>query len=68
MPTWYAEFRMPILLLQSVVGVLVFAYPLNPRPRIWLRLAVGTGAGCAALHLGRPVSYTHLTLPTICSV
>ena len=43
MPTWYAEFRMPILLLQSVVGVLVFAYSLNPRPRIWLRLAVGTG-------------------------
>lgn len=61
MPTWYAEFRMPILLLQSVVGVLVFAYSLNPRPRIWLRLAVGTGAGCAALHLGRLVFFPDMT-------
>ena len=32
MPTWYAEFRMPILLLQSVVGVLVFAYSLTRAP------------------------------------
>ena len=40
MPTWYAEFRMPILLLQSVVGVLVFAYSLNPRKRLVCQLEI----------------------------
>ena len=33
MPAWYAEFRLPILLLQSVVGVFVFAYSLRKRRR-----------------------------------
>ena len=31
MPAWYAEFRSPILLLQSVLGVFVFAYSLRRR-------------------------------------
>lgn len=61
MPQWYADFRTPILLLQSVAGVLVFAYSLNPRPRIWLRLALGTAVGCAALHLGRLVFFPGMT-------
>lgn len=61
MPTWYAEFRMPILLLQSVVGVLVFAYSLNPHPRVRLRLVLGTGIGCAALHLGRLIFFPGMT-------
>lgn len=50
MPAWYAEFRLPILLLQSVVGVFVFAYSLRKRRRFPLRLVLGTSAGFAVLH------------------
>lgn len=50
MPAWYAQIRMPILLLQSVLGVFVFAYSLKRRERFCLRLALGAALGCAALH------------------
>ena len=50
MPGWYAEFRSPILLLQSVVGVFVFAYSLRKRDRFPLRLILGTAAGFAGLY------------------
>ena len=50
MPAWYAEFRSPILLLQSVLGVFVFAYSLRKRSRFPLRLVLGTAAGFAVLH------------------
>ena len=50
MPAWYAEFRSPILLLQSVLGVFVFAYSLRRRSYFPLRLILGTAAGFAALH------------------
>ena len=50
MPVWYAEFRSPILLLQSVLGVFVFAYSLRRRSYFPLRLILGTAAGFAALH------------------
>lgn len=53
MPSWYAEFRSPILLLQSVFGVFLFAYSLRRRGRFWLRLALGLASGAAVLHLTR---------------
>lgn len=53
MPDWYAQIRTPILLLQSVLGVLLFAYSLNRRGRFCLRLALSAALGCAALHLAR---------------
>lgn len=49
MPAWYAAFRSPILLLQSVLGVFVFAYSLRKRSRFPLRLVLGTAAGFAGL-------------------
>ena len=50
MPDWYAEIRAPILLLQSVLGVFLFAYSLKRRGHFCLRFALGTSLGCAALH------------------
>lgn len=50
MPDWYAAIRMPILLLQSVLGVFLFAYSLKRRGHFYLRLVPGTAMGCAALH------------------
>lgn len=57
MPIWYAEQRTSILLIQSVVGVLVFAYSLKRRSHFWLRLAGETVLGFAALHLMRLVFF-----------
>lgn len=53
MPDWYAQIRMPILLLQSVLGVSLFAYSLRRRSRFWPRLMLGTALGCTVLHLTR---------------
>lgn len=53
MPTWYAEMRTPILLLQSIAGVFLFAYTLKRREHFLFRLAAGSALGCAALHLMR---------------
>ena len=50
MPEWYADIRSPILLLQSVLGVFLFAYSLKRRGYFCLRLILGTALGCAALH------------------
>ena len=50
MPQWYAAIRMPILLLQSVLGVSLFAYSLKRRGHFCLRLVLSTALGCAALH------------------
>ena len=50
MPDWYAAVRMPILLLQSVLGVFLFAYSLKRRGHFCLRLTLSTALGCAALH------------------
>ena len=50
MPDWYAQIRTPILLLQSVLGVLLFAYSLKRRGHFCLRLVLSTALGCAALH------------------
>jgi len=35
--------------------------------RLWLHVHATFG-GCRSFHVSQPVSYTHLTLPTICSV
>lgn len=53
MPDWYADIRMPILLLQSVLGIFVFSHSLNRRKYFWLRLVLGTVIGGAVLHLVR---------------
>lgn len=53
MPNWYGGLRIPILLLQSVLGVFVFAYSLKRRHHFWLRLTGGTALGCVILHLAR---------------
>lgn len=50
MPDWYAAVRTPILLLQSVLGVILFAYSLRRRGHFYLRLALSTALGCAVLH------------------
>lgn len=57
MPDWYASIRSPILLLQSVLGVFLFAYSLKRRSYFWLRLVLGTAAGGTALHLARLVFF-----------
>ena len=50
MPDWYAAIRMPILLLQSVLGVSLFAYSLKRRGLFYLRLALSAALGCTVLH------------------
>lgn len=57
MPAWYADIRIPILLLQSVIAVSIFAYSLNRRRFFWLRLVLGTAAGGGTLHLARLVFF-----------
>lgn len=53
MPGWYADFRTPMLLVQSVLGVFAFAYALKQRRGFWVRLILSTAAGFIALHLIR---------------
>lgn len=60
MPQWYAELRTPILLIQSILGVFVFAYSLRHREHFWLRLGLGTALGCAGLHLTRLVFFADM--------
>ena len=48
MPDWYANVRLPLLFLQAVVGMLLFAYPLRRRDHFVLRAAASL---CAALVL-----------------
>lgn len=45
MPDWYAGVRGPLLLLQSVAGMLVFAFPLSRRKHFIPRLVVSVLAG-----------------------
>lgn len=47
----YWVIRSPLLLLQSILGMLVFAYPLRKRTRFHLRLLLGALLG-ACLMLG----------------
>lgn len=60
MPGWYAQIRTPILLVQAVLGVFVFAYSLKRRSHFWLRLTGGMALGCAALHLMRLVFFPNM--------
>lgn len=48
MPIWYQTIRSPLLLFQSLVGMMIFAYPLQKRSYYALRL-VGAFAACAAV-------------------
>ena len=56
----------------SQVQAPLAAQPPVPRMLQWLKLLPGTGLSgviaLAATFVSTPVSYTHLTLPTICSV
>lgn len=58
MPLWYQNNRNAILLLQSVLGMLLFAYSLNRRDRFVPRLLVGTLIG--ALFCNVLSSYTYI--------
>lgn len=60
MPAWYAEFRSPILLLQAVAGVFVFAYSLRKRSHFPLRLVLGMAAGFFGLHVLRLACFPDL--------
>ena len=53
MPDWYAAVRTPILLLQSVLGVFLFAYSLKRRGHFYLRLTLSAALGCAVLHVAK---------------
>lgn len=44
MPDWYANIRLPLLFLQSVIGMQLFAYPLRRRRHFAVR-----AAGCFAV-------------------
>eukprot|EP00975_Prorocentrum_lima_P030198 6333574-Prorocentrum_lima.AAC.1 len=48
----------------SASGLRFASYVGSASPRKWARLRLAHGLGFASF----PVSYTHLTLPTICSV
>lgn len=43
MPGWYVDFRLPLLFVQSAIGVQLFAYPLQRRDRFVARV-LGFGA------------------------
>lgn len=51
MPDWYADVRLPLLLLQAVVGMQIFAYPLHRRSRFALRAAASLAGALAVLWL-----------------
>lgn len=57
MPQWYIDFRIPLLLLQSVLGVLPFAYALNRRKQFWLRFIGGTFASMLLLYIVRITAF-----------
>lgn len=57
MPQWYIEFRFPLLLLQSVLGVLPFAYSLHQRERFLARSIGGTAACMLLLYLVRVAAF-----------
>jgi len=48
MPQWYIEWRVPMMLFQSALGVLVFAGGLRRRKNFWGRY-LGAVAGCMLL-------------------
>lgn len=60
MPAWYADVRAPILLIQSILGVSLFACSLKRRGHFWLRLALGLALGCAGLHAVRLAFFSGL--------
>lgn len=49
MPQWYIIYRVPLLMLQTVLGILVFAQPLRRRKHFWLRLVLGFFLAAALL-------------------
>lgn len=49
MPDWYANIRLPLLLLQAVTGMQIFAYPLRRRSRFALRAAASLAGAMAVL-------------------
>lgn len=57
MPDWYATVRGPLLLLQSVIGVAIFAYPLRRRSHFLLRLVAGLLVGMLLCQLAVPLLY-----------
>lgn len=52
MPDWYANIRLPLLFLQSVIGMQLFAYPLRRRRHFALRMAAMITICCMAAYLG----------------
>ncbi len=57
MPDWYAYFRVPLLLLQSLIGVQIFAYTLELRRPRWLA-AIWTLLGLVICHVSGQLLYT----------
>lgn len=51
MPDWYARVRLPLLFLQAVVGMQIFAYPLCRRPRFALRAVLSIAASLVLCEL-----------------
>ncbi len=44
MPLWYRDWRSALVLLQSLIGLFMFAYFLKRRERFWLRLMLSLSA------------------------
>lgn len=61
MPPWYANFRAPILLLQSVLGTSLFAYSLKRRNHFWFRTVAATMLGCVFQYTIRWVFFPDLS-------
>ena len=57
MPDWYAYFRVPLLFLQSMVGVQLFAYTLELRRPRWL-IPVWILLGLVICHVSGQLLYT----------
>ncbi len=53
MPEWYSEFRNPILLLQSLLCISIFVYPLQRRSHFWLRLLGSAFLGSVICYYGQ---------------
>ncbi len=58
MPIWYQMSRNALLLLQSLCGVIIFAYPLARRKNFVMRMILGTALGVAICFVCQRLIYT----------
>lgn len=63
MPLWYQNLRSALLLVQSIIGVLIFFYKLKRRKGFWLRFLAGLALGGALCHVFQSLFYVPGSTP-----